>query len=101
MKKIFFLILGLSAVLLMCIYLPTKSINKRSVENTSYTVSNCYTLREYEGQIAIFSDDSEMPVKVFDTAVSALPKSDREQLKLGITVETPEELQKLIEDFTG
>lgn len=101
MKKTIFLCFGLFAVVLLCIFLPKKSMSKRIAENTSYSISSRYTLREYEGQIAVFSDDSEMPVKVFDTAVSALPKSDREQLKLGITVETPEELQKLIEDFTG
>lgn len=98
MKKIIFLCLGLSAVLLLCIFLPSRNT---AFQNESLTVSDKYTVREYEGQIAVFSDGSEMPVKVFDTAVSALPKSDRELLELGITVETPEELQKIIEDFTG
>lgn len=98
MKKIICLCAGLFAVILLCIYLPA---GNTATQNEQPTVSATYTLREYEGQIAVFSDDSEMPVKVFDTAVSALPKSDREQLELGITVKTPEELQKLIEDFTG
>lgn len=98
MKKIIFLCLGLSAVLLLCLFLPSRNT---APQNESLTVSDKYTVREYEGQIAVFSDGSEMPVKVFDTSVSALPQCDREQLKLGITVETPEELQKLIEDFTG
>lgn len=98
MKKIFFLCLGLFAVVLLCLNLPSKNTD---FQNESLTVASTYTVREYEGQIAIFSDDSDMPVKVFDTAVSVLPKSDRELLELGITVKTPEELQKLIEDFTG
>lgn len=98
MKKIILLCTGLFAVVLLCIYLPAKNT---APQNEQMTVSDTYILREYEGQIAVFSDDSEMPVKVFDTAVSDLPKSDRELLELGITVETPEELQKLIEDFTG
>lgn len=101
MKKIFFLCLGLFCVVLLCIYLPAKNTNQKTNDNTPFTVSNKYTVREYEGQVAVFSDDSEMPVKVFDTAVSVLPKSDRELLELGITVDTPEELQKLIEDLTG
>ncbi len=98
MKKIIFLCLGLFAVVLLCIYLPTKST---APQNENLTVSDKYTVREYEGQIAVFSDDSELPVKVFDTSVANLPQCDRELLELGITVETPEELQKLIEDFTG
>lgn len=98
MKKIFFLCLGLFAVVLLCLNLPSENT---SFQNESLTVASTYTVREYEGQVAVFSDDSEMPVKVFDTAVSVLPKSDRELLELGITVDTPEELQKLIEDLTG
>lgn len=98
MKKIILLCLGLFAVVLLCIYLPTNNIAPQSEE---LTVSEKYTVREYEGQVAVFSEDSELPVKVFDTSVSALPQCDRELLELGITVETPEELQKLIEDFTG
>lgn len=98
MKKIIFLCLGLSAVLLLCLFLPKTNT---AFQNESSSAQNTYTVREYEGQIAIFSDDSEIPVKIFDTYVSALPKSDRELLELGITVETPEELQRIIEDFTG
>ncbi|MCH5189959.1 MAG: BofC C-terminal domain-containing protein [Oscillospiraceae bacterium] len=98
MKKIIFLCLGLSAVLLLCLFLPKTN---NAFQNESSTAKNTYTVREFDGQIAIFSDDSEIPVKVFDTSVSALPKSDRELLELGITVETPEELQRIIEDFTG
>ena len=97
-KKIIFLCLGLSAVLLLCLFLPKTN---NYFQNESSTAQNTYTVREYEGQIAIFSDDGEMPVKVFDTSVSTLPKSDRELLELGITVENPEELQRIIEDLTG
>ncbi len=98
MKKIIFLCVCLFAVVLLCIYTPTKSVAPQKEE---LTISDKYTLREYEGQIAVFSEDSELPVKVYDTCVSDLPQCDRELLELGITVETPEELQKIIEDFTG
>ena len=98
MKKIIFLCLGLSAVLLLCLFLPKTNT---TFQNESSTAQNTYTVREFEGQIAIFADDSEIPVKVFDTSVATLPKSDRELLELGITVENTEELQRIIEDFTG
>lgn len=98
MKKIIFLCLGFSAVLLLCLFLPKTN---KAFQNEFSSGPNTYTVREFEGQIAIFSDDSEMPVKVFDTSVSALPQSDRELLELGITVENPEELQRIIEDLTG
>lgn len=101
MKKITCLCLGLTAVLMLCLFLPKKNITGSSAERESLTVFGTYTVREYEGQIAVFSEDSTMPVQVFDTSVSALPKSDRELLEVGITVDTPEELQKIIEDFTG
>ena len=98
MKKIIFLCLGLSAVLLLCLFLPKTNT---TFQNESSTAQNTYTVREFEGQIAIFADDIEIPVKVFDTSVATLPKSDRELLELGITVENTEELQRIIEDFTG
>lgn len=101
MKNIIYICLGLTAVLMLCL-IPAKTTEK-SGENTTVqmTVQSRYTVREYEGQIGIFAEGGEMPVQVFDTAVFLLPESDRKLLEKGITVDTPEELQKIIEDFTG
>lgn len=101
MKNVIYLCLGLTAVLLLCLFLPKTSNTNAEETSIQITVNDKYTVREFEGQIGIFTNDEAKPIEVFETSVSLLPQSDRELLKNGITVDTPEELQKLIEDFTG
>lgn len=60
-----------------------------------------YTLREYNGQIAVFTDDNVTPVEVLDVYVTTLPKSDVSRLRDGITVEGRDAIRALIEDFSG
>lgn len=101
MKKIIYMCLGLTVVLLICLFLPkTKAESNDRATKTNSEITG-YTVKEYEGQIAVFTDDSDLPVKIYDTSVSSLPECDRELLQLGIPAATPEELQKIIEDFTG
>lgn len=101
MKNIIYICVGLSCILLLCLFLPKTSAEKISRSVESLTTSNTYTVKEYEGQVAVFSDDNDMPIKVFETSVSSLPECDRKLLSTGITVDSPEELQRIIEDFTG
>lgn len=61
----------------------------------------CYTLREYEGGIAVFFGSADLPALRFDIPVYTLPAADQALLQRGITVETQEEFQQLIEDYTS
>ena len=60
-----------------------------------------YTIKEYNGRIAIFKNDNSSPESIYDTYISVLPESDQNKLKNGITVNDKKELQKLIEDYTS
>lgn len=60
-----------------------------------------YTLREYEGKLAVFRGDSKAPYQIYDVSVSTLPEYDRTLLKEGIPAETPAQLDRLIEDYTS
>ncbi|MBQ7581110.1 MAG: hypothetical protein IJU39_07385 [Clostridia bacterium] len=60
-----------------------------------------YTLREYNGNLAIFSSDNKVPITVFDTPVTMLPECDREKMVEGITAQSESQLQQLIEDYTS
>ena len=71
--------------------------NKRTSDNKSVY----YTVKEYDGHIAIFINDETQPQNIFDSYVSTLPEKDRERLKKGITVSNKEELQRIIEDYTS
>ena len=60
-----------------------------------------YTLREYEGKLAVFRGDSRAPYQIYDVSVSTLPEYDRTLLKEGIPADTPAQLDRLIEDYTS
>lgn len=101
MKNIIYLCVCLSLVLFICLNLPKANTENANNTSAEITVASKYTVKEYNGLIAIFTENESMPIQVFDTSVAQLPKSDRELLKLGIEVSTPDELQKIIEDYTG
>jgi len=60
-----------------------------------------YILKEYEGRIGVYKEDSAIPAQVLDVYVFTLPEADRISLKTGITVCGENTLQKLIQDFTA
>ena len=59
-----------------------------------------YTVREIGGRIGIFDMGGAL-VRTLNVPVSTLPRADRQQLAVGITIHSEEELQTLIEDFSG
>ncbi len=67
-------------------------------ETTAPTV--LYTVREIGGRIGIFDADGAL-IRTLNVPVATLPRADREQLAVGITLGSNEELQALIEDFSG
>ena len=60
-----------------------------------------YIIREYEGRVAVFGQDSDTPEIVLETFVRHLPIYDRIQLREGVRVYSIEELEARIEDYTS
>ncbi len=60
-----------------------------------------YTLKDYNGKLAVYINDSETPERILDSDTAALPLNDREKLKKGIGGLSEAELFRLIEDFSG
>lgn len=60
-----------------------------------------YTIKAYEGKLAVFSGKNETPDIVFDVYLNQLPEYDRQQIINGIFVESYDKLISLIEDFTS
>ena len=58
-----------------------------------------YLLGCHEGYIALWTDSSAKPARVYPYAVSSLPPADQQALKEGISVKDNLELSRLIEDF--
>ncbi len=115
-KKVFvFSIFLLGLIILMsitlCYFLLSEKIldisynssNDTSIEvnqniDTAIKETINYQIKEYNGKIAVYKNDSL--IYTLDTFVFTLPESDKELLKNGITVNTIDELTKIIEEYS-
>ena len=60
---------------------------------------SAYTLREYEGCVAIYCGGEAQPGTVTDIEVRLLPSRDRELLRSGLSAADLRELSCLLEDL--
>ncbi|MBR2876346.1 MAG: BofC C-terminal domain-containing protein, partial [Clostridia bacterium] len=68
---------------------------------TTKPQSTVYTLKEYNGRVALFINDNKLPKETFEIRTNSLPTGDIEKLKIGIRVTSEKDLQKIIEDYTS
>ncbi len=59
-----------------------------------------YTVRQVNGRIGIYGADGAL-LRTLSIPVATLPRTDREQLAVGIVLYSEQELDALIEDFSG
>ena len=86
--------LGAAALLLGLLTWP----GERKTESPA-AVESPYTLREYEGCVAIYCGGDELPGTVTDIEVRLLPSRDREMLRHGLGATDVQELSRLLEDL--
>lgn len=72
---------------------------RANADNSSRT--QYYYVKEYQGKIAVFSENEKAPDTVYDVYIDNLPEKDKKLLKTGLRAESEEELQQIIEDYTG
>lgn len=53
----------------------------------------------WEGHVAVYLPQTDMPERVYDTAVNALPEAEQQKLREGIAVFDSETLAKRLEDY--
>ena len=58
-----------------------------------------YVVKEYNGRIAIFEENSETPFKITDVRLSELPDGDKKLLSKGIPASSSRELNCILEDY--
>ena len=58
-----------------------------------------FLLGSRNGFVALWKIPDPEPVYVFPYRISALPPADQKKLKTGITVESYDELTRLLEDY--
>lgn len=98
-----FLIFGLLAVFCFSVLFVSlnNDINRRSIRDDSEISPDYFTIKEYDGKIAVYKNEEENPYVVYDAYVSLLPQQDAERLKQGIVTDDKNYLQSVIEDYTS
>lgn len=93
-----------SLISVLCIGTLFVNLNNdvESYENEkSQKQQEIYTIKEYDGKIAVYKNGENIPMEVYESYVSLLPEADRQRLQNGITVDNTRDLQEIIEDYTS
>jgi len=103
-RRLAFCLLSLLLILVLigsfyCENLSTMNTPENKIYETQE--SRVYTLKEYNGFLALFIDGNSTPEAVYSVPVASLPEADRKMLTDGISVTDISLLQSLLEDFTG
>jgi len=79
---------------------PLRGSAESKTENEGTNRHYPRILKEYRGNIGIFSESGEL-LEIIDVAVVTLPVSERKRLENGIKARSDKEMRSLIEDFSG
>ncbi|MCH3972192.1 MAG: BofC C-terminal domain-containing protein [Oscillospiraceae bacterium] len=60
-----------------------------------------YLVKTYNGKIGIFRVGETKPFRVLEVETASLPPADQELLRSGISVQSTQELQSVIEDYVS
>lgn len=98
------LISVISAVILVsALALAVKTIQSpyknNEADSNSVTVSYKYTVKDYNGKVAVFSYGSSYPIEILDCPLNSLPADEAARLFEGINITDESQLQTLIEAY--
>lgn len=77
------------------------SSGPETTTSVSEKIEQKYILKDYMGRIAVFSDGSETPKEIYEIYTRTLPEEDAEKIKKGIEIYGPDELTKVLADYTS
>lgn len=88
----------------LCILAACAAINIAVIGAASYggeepSYNRTYIIKEYEGKVACFEENSEKPFLVTETLVKNLPPVDRKMLRGGVEVVGAKSLSRALEDY--
>lgn len=84
--------------------IEAKASGEKSAVPLTPKMSNEYIVGEKNGKIVLFrktTDGTPLVWEEYDSDISALPKTDKEELADGIAAESLEAALQIIEDFTS
>ena len=91
-------LLTVSYSVVINIYIKSSIKNYLSKSDVS-TTSISYIIGEYDGKVAVFKENDDSPVEIFNAYTNMLPLEDAKALKSGIRVHSEDELNRIIEDY--
>lgn len=94
-------LLSVTAIISNTIKLVSTDGNKSTTNITSEADNITYTIRDYNGRIALFENSNPNPKTVYEIFTASLPQADKEMLINGISVTSEEEAKRLIEEYTS
>ncbi|MGN0653784.1 MAG: BofC C-terminal domain-containing protein [Oscillospiraceae bacterium] len=104
-EKMTLICLASCAILSLSVMTVTIAANNKKPEAKTISAetyrSEIYILREYNGKLAVFNGDDDVPSEIFDVYINSFGEVDRNALYKGITAYSEEELSRLIEDYTS
>lgn len=86
-------------------YSPNNAASQETARESAANSANFkeyetfFTVRAYNGSVAVFKDGNDVPLYCIETPLSSLTEEDRRLLARGIRAETLSEACKLIEDY--
>ncbi len=94
---LFALIFIVSAFMLIIGCNSTEKIKK--TDSTETTVGFLYTVKEFNGKVALFEYGENLPFQILESPISNLPQSEADKIRSGINVSTEKQLQNIIEAY--
>lgn len=100
-------VIGSYCFVLVCViisFVAIPAINKNSTASVKIETeipynSLSYIVKDFNGNIAVFEENSSNPFKITEVCTNTLPKVDQERLIEGIIVNSQVELNTLLEDL--
>ena len=71
------------------------------INSAAQSAAQGYTVKTYEGKIAIFKDGSDVPDQVSDLDPSTLPQSEADRLGAGIHADSRDDALRILENMTS
>ena len=98
MKSLKKLIISTITIIAVCIVINFAVITARS-EDTPPTGNRTYIIKNYEGKVACFEENSTSPFLVTEVEVINLTPLDRQMLEGGVEVVGARAMSRALEDY--
>ena len=96
MKKLIIITLS---IISLCMVINFAVLTAKSDEHQPLNANRTYIIKNYEGKVACFEEDSTSPFIITEIYVINLPPLDREMLEDGIEVVGAKKLSRVLEDY--